>query len=379
MAGMFGSQYNDTKVMIDDLANLSQMNTQAAKADSEGVMKPPKGEEMDAGSWWAWLSGYTRQKTEENIKKVQEELASMGVDTAGLSPEYQQSMLEGIQQAQSYRDKWGITQSSNAGPVWLEEQGDFPVINEPSSITVTPLDDTTGPMTDMAGLMAPPKSGEAPKAPSPMSKPDTGESEELETSKAEEAPSIDTTEAAAPISDVEWGSEAKLGNLTLNMGTRADYKPTADKMNISLDFNSFKGAKGTEVIIPDSASDEVRAAAENFNNLVVEFAAKHGYSNYKNRGVKTRSQNKRGVRNTIHVEPFFTQDAKMEQIISENMDEFAGLYKDAFSGLSARMVAPHGVTNKKGVQDRGAVSKTFGDELSFGESILKRLFSSLGT
>ena len=75
MAGIFGSQYNDTKVMVNDLDNLSQMNT-AAKASSEGVMKPPKGEDMDAGSWWAWLSGYTRQKTQENVARVQEELAS---------------------------------------------------------------------------------------------------------------------------------------------------------------------------------------------------------------------------------------------------------------------------------------------------------------
>lgn len=141
MAGMFGSQYNDTKVMIDDLSNLSQMNT-AAKADSEGVMKPPKGEEMDAGSWWAWLSGYTRQKTQENVARVQEELASMGVDTTGLSPEYQQSMLEGIQQAQAYRDKWGITTALGDAPTMLEEQGVFPQtsVEQPVGVTEEGLD-----------------------------------------------------------------------------------------------------------------------------------------------------------------------------------------------------------------------------------------------
>jgi hypothetical protein len=133
---MFGSQYNNTKVMIDDLSNLSQMNT-AVKADSEGVMKPPKGEEMDAGSWWAWLSGYTRQKTQENVARVQEELTSMGVDTTGLSPEYQQSMLEGIAQAKAYRDKFDITQSLKDKPVLLEEQGAFPQtsIDQPVGVT----------------------------------------------------------------------------------------------------------------------------------------------------------------------------------------------------------------------------------------------------
>lgn len=136
MAGMFGSQYNDTKVMIDDLSNLSQMNT-AAKSSSEGVMKPPKGDEMDAGSWWAWLNGYTRQKTQENIARVQEELASMGVDTTGLSPEYQQSMLEGIQQAQAYRDKWNITKALGDAPTMLEEQGVFPQTSVEQPVGVT--------------------------------------------------------------------------------------------------------------------------------------------------------------------------------------------------------------------------------------------------
>lgn len=141
MAGMFGSQYDDTKVMINDLSNLSQMN-KVAKADSEGVMKPPKGEEMDAGSWWAWLNGYTRQKTQEKMKQVQEELASMGVDTTGLSPEYQQSMLEGIQQAQAYRDKWDITTALGDAPTMLEEQGVFPQtsVEQPVGVTEEALD-----------------------------------------------------------------------------------------------------------------------------------------------------------------------------------------------------------------------------------------------
>ena len=164
-------------------------------------------------------------------------------------------------------------------------------------------------------------------------------------------------------------------NLTISQGTRADFKPTSDMYNISLDFNSFKGAKGTEVIIPDNASPEVRKAAETFNQLVVDFAAKHGYSGYKNRGVKTRSQNKRGVANTIHVEPFFTQDAKMEQIINANIAEFSQLYTQAFGSLPARLVAPHGVTKKGGVVDRGATSETFTDELTFGNLIIDNLLN----
>lgn len=160
--------------------------------------------------------------------------------------------------------------------------------------------------------------------------------------------------------------------LTISQGTRADFAPSADMYNISMDFNSFEGGRGTEVIIPDNASPQVRQAAERFNQLVVDFAAKHGYSGYKNRGVKTTSENKRGVRNTIHAEPFFTQDSQMEKIINENIAEFSQLYTQAFGSLNARLVAPHGVT-KNGVQDRGAVSPTFKDELTFGNMILSNL------
>ena len=170
-------------------------------------------------------------------------------------------------------------------------------------------------------------------------------------------------------------------NLTISKGTRADFKPTRDMYNVSIDFNSFKGAKGTEVIIPDNASPEVRKAAETFNQLVVDFAAKHGYSGYKNRGVKKRSENldtkgnPRGVANTIHVEPFFTQDAQMEQIVNANIEEFSQLYTQAFGSLPARLVAPHGVTKKGGVVDRGAVSETFTDELTFGNLIIDNLLN----
>jgi|13_taG_2_1085334.scaffolds.fasta_scaffold17916_2 LysM repeat protein len=190
----------------------------------------------------------------------------------------------------------------------------------------------------------------------------------------------EVTEIAQPaaVSNLEEGSslrpkarpETKVGDLIISEGTRASWKPSSGLYNISLDFNSFKGGSGTEVIVPDNSSPEVRAAAERFNQLVVDFAAKHGYENYKNRGVKTRSENKRGVSNTIHVEPFFTQDSKMENIIKANMEEFSSLYTSSFKDLQARMIAPHGVLNKQGVQDRGAVSKTFKDELTFGERII---------
>ena len=151
MAGLFGSNYNDTKAMMDDLSNITEMYSKAAPSNDESIMKAPKSDNVDAGSWWAWLSGLTQQKTQENLKRVQEELG--GMDLSGTSPDYQRSMLEGIKQAQSYRDKWAITQSRTGQNVWLEEQGDF-IIPEQPEITVEPLD--SEPMVSMdQSLMAP--------------------------------------------------------------------------------------------------------------------------------------------------------------------------------------------------------------------------------
>jgi len=244
MAGMFGSQYDDTKVMIDDLSNLSQMNT-AAKADSEGVMKPPKGEDMDAGSWWAWLSGYTRQKTQENVARVQEELASMGVDTTGLSPEYQQSMLEGIAQARAYRDKWGITTALGDAPTMLEEQGVFPQtsVEQPVGVTEEVLD-----------------AGETPEKPSLMDRaismftPSEPEPDSVDTSKPDTAGIMDKpvktkdTKTSYSMNNAKMKKEFVLGYLADFEGTQAhssleggaDTAAYGVKNSMGLDRKDFK-------------------------------------------------------------------------------------------------------------------------------------------
>jgi hypothetical protein len=154
-------------------------------------------------------------------------------------------------------------------------------------------------------------------------------------------------------------------------GTRADYRPTPGMLNISMDFNAAPSgrARGTEVIIPDDASPEVRAAAERFNQMVADFARRHGIEDYPVRGVRTRSENKRGVPHTVHAEPFFNTDADMQRAIQSNPAEFAQIYREAFGNLgNARLIAPHGVG-----RDRGATSDVFGDETSFGEMMAQAL------
>jgi hypothetical protein len=106
-------------------------------------------------------------------------------------------------------------------------------------------------------------------------------------------------------------------------------------MNISMDFNAAPNgqARGTEVIIPDNASPELRAAAERYNKGVAAFAAKHGIRDYPIRGVRTRSENGRGVPHTVHTEPFFNTDTAMQEAIKANPAAFASIYRDAFGSL----------------------------------------------
>lgn len=151
--------------------------------------------------------------------------------------------------------------------------------------------------------------------------------------------------------------------LQILRGTRAQYDPSTG-LNISMDFNASPGggARGTEVIIPDDASPEVRAAAEQFNRMVAEYAAAHGIADYPIRGVRTTSENQRGVSNTVHVEPFFNDDLEFQELIQKDPAAFARIYEEAFGNVNGRLIAPHGVGD-----DRGAVSPVFGDETTYGD------------
>ena len=160
-------------------------------------------------------------------------------------------------------------------------------------------------------------------------------------------------------------------------GTREQYAPEEGRLNISMDFNAAPSgtARGTEVIVPDNASPEVRAAAERYNQMVVNFARRHGIEEYPVRGVKTRSENQRGVPFTVHTEPFFNTDLDIQRAIQANPEEFASIYTTAFGGLpEARIISPHGVG-----ADRGATSEIFGDETSFGEFLASAAGASQAT
>ena len=173
-----------------------------------------------------------------------------------------------------------------------------------------------------------------------------------------------------------------LENLTISNATREKYPTgTGGLINISLDYNAApkgKSASGVEIIIPDDASPEVVASAKAYVKRVKDFADSNGYGGYKIRkggkfgdGIKTTSESKSGggggMKNTIHAEPFFNTDTKMQNIINENFSDFAKIYADVFKDLDARIVIPH--TSQK----TGAESELFGNEYSFGKRMIDTL------
>lgn len=182
------------------------------------------------------------------------------------------------------------------------------------------------------------------------------------------------TKRAADAMVPAYTSTGARDGFMISPDTRAKYRPTAGALNISMDFNAAPGggARGTEVIIPDNASPEVRAAAERYNQMVADFARANGIADYPVRGVRTRSENGRGVSHTVHVEPFFNDDMAMQNAIQANPGAFARIYRDAFGSLdNARLIAPHGVGG-----DRGAASSVFEDETSFGELMANSLLNA---
>ena len=172
----------------------------------------------------------------------------------------------------------------------------------------------------------------------------------------------------SPLAPITLGS-----GFTVSPETRATIAPADGFFNISMDFNASPNgdARGTEVIIPDNSPPELRAAAEQYNALVADFARAAGIHNYPVRGVRTRSENGRGVSHTVHTEPFFNSDLAMQKAIAADPEGFAALYEQAFGHIgNARLIAPHGMG-----ADKGAASSVFGSETEYGRLMANSLIA----
>ena len=119
MAGMLDSNNEDKKAAIADLSNLASMYAQS-DLDSGGIMGVPKGDTVDAGSWWSWLTGTTRQKSDEYRVRAQEDL--QGMDFSGAPAGYQSSMEEDLAKLLRMRGEAGPkVQTSVTQPMLSDE------------------------------------------------------------------------------------------------------------------------------------------------------------------------------------------------------------------------------------------------------------------
>lgn len=138
-------------------------------------------------------------------------------------------------------------------------------------------------------------------------------------------------------------ASAANGTFNVSYKTRDQLpKSSANNRLISLDFNAAANpnARGVEVIIPNNATPQEKAAAQRYVNGTVEMFAKYGVK-VPNRGVKTVAQNKRGASDVIHLEPAFGMDKESMAILQQYPEEYAKVVSDSFSGLPVTVIPPH--------------------------------------
>ena len=181
------------------------------------------------------------------------------------------------------------------------------------------------------------------------------------------------------------------GKLNIGTGNREDYPDQlvyGSTPLLSMDYNGG-GGRGVEVIVPDWVYEAGPGniyfdAAQKYIDSVIKFANDKGYGGYKPRkysyndkGIKSKTMNKRGHPNVIHIEPFFHEDKKMVDIVNKHKEEFFDLYYNAFKDLPTTIIPPHGTTSE-GVVDPGAPNDTLGSELSFGREAAEYLTNKYG-
>lgn len=198
-----------------------------------------------------------------------------------------------------------------------------------------------------------------------------------------------TTEETAVVTNTI--TPVQEGKLNIGTGNRNDYPDQlvyGSTPLLSMDYNGG-GGKGVEVIVPDWVYEAGPGniyfdAAQKYIDSVIKFANDKGYGGYKPRkysyndkGIKSKTMNKRGHPNVIHIEPFFHEDKKMVDIVNKHKEEFFDLYYNAFKDLPTTIIPPHGTTSE-GVVDPGAPNDTLGSELSFGREAAEYLTNKYG-
>jgi hypothetical protein len=131
---------------------------------------------------------------------------------------------------------------------------------------------------------------------------------------------------------------------------------------VSLDFNGFtKKARGVEIVIPDDATPEERQAAQNYVDRVAQFFRENGLEDYPVRGVRTTSENKRGMSGYFHTEPFFNSDPEAVEIITNNTTDYAKILAETLGNIpGVTFIPPHTASSPGAVLPNGTSERDFG-------------------
>jgi hypothetical protein len=118
---------------------------------------------------------------------------------------------------------------------------------------------------------------------------------------------------------------------------------TTEARQVSLDFNDAASstARGIEIIIPDDATEQERAAAQAYVTRTQEFFKRNGVT-VPVRGVKTRTENGRGTVGRFHTEPFFVGDAEAVAAMQKDPAGYAEVLASTLGTIpGVTFIAPH--------------------------------------
>jgi hypothetical protein len=123
---------------------------------------------------------------------------------------------------------------------------------------------------------------------------------------------------------------------------------------VSLDFNdngakAGSGARGGLIIIPDNATQQEVDAAKNYLSGLQNFMTQSGVSNYPLQaggkygpGIRTSSENGRGVGGIFHTEPFFWQDTAAFNAVKNNPSGYTQILASTLGSLpGTTFIPPH--------------------------------------
>jgi hypothetical protein len=168
----------------------------------------------------------------------------------------------------------------------------------------------------------------------------------------------ESTYAGSRATSIEPGIEipSTPGKFGLSTSTRNQLTLGREpgRRDISLDFNSVglnARASGALLVVPDNASPEEITAAKQYLKGLQDLMEKHGHKGYAllgggvhGPGIRTTSENKRGVPGVFHTEGWFAGDQKAVDIMSmpEAQQEYANLLSKTLGNISgARFIPPH--------------------------------------